>query len=59
MRMVKTYYIDYVVGHTYKTKTVQATSVEAACRKARLDKSIIDIRIKEEEMNDPYQLRDF
>ena len=43
---MKTYIIDYVVGNTYKTKRVRAESVEQACKKARLNKSIIDIQIE-------------
>ena len=42
---MKTYLIDYVVGNECKTKRVQAMSVEAACRKARLFKIIVDILI--------------
>lgn len=57
--MIKTYEIEYAVGGTYKTKRVQATNVEAACRKARLGKSIVDIQIVDEKVKDPYQLRDF
>lgn len=44
---MKTYIIDYVVGNTYKTKRVRAESVEQACKKARLNKSIVDIQIEE------------
>lgn len=54
-----TYVIDYVVGNTYKTKKVKANSVEEACKKARLDKSIVDINIEEFNVKDEYQLRDF
>lgn len=56
---MKTYIIDYVVGNTYKTKRVKADSVEQACKKARLNKSIIDINIEEFIKKDEYQLRDF
>ncbi len=56
---MKTYLIDYVVGNTYKTKRVKASSVDAACRIARLSKSIVDIRIEEYETKDACQLRDF
>ena len=56
---MKTYRIDYVVGSTYKCKTVKAESVEQACKKARLNKSIVDIQILEEIKPDKYQLRDF
>lgn len=45
---MKTYIIDYVVGNTYKTKRVKAKSVEQACKKARLNKSIVDIQIEED-----------
>ena len=54
-----TYIIDYVVGNTYKTKEVKADSVEEACKKARLNKSIVNIDIKEYQVKDPYLLRDF
>ena len=54
-----TYIIDYVVGNTYKTKRVKANSVEAACKKARLSKSIVDINIQEFQTKDAEQLRDF
>ena len=56
---MKTYIIDYVVGNTYKTKRVKADSDEQACKKARLNKSIIDINIEEFIKKDEYQLRDF
>ena len=56
---MKTYIIDYVVGNTYITKRVKADSVEQACKKARLNKSIIDINIEEFIKKDEYQLRDF
>lgn len=55
---LKTYVIDYVVGNTYKTKRVKAETVEQACKKARLSKSIVDINI-EDIVKDKYQLRDF
>lgn len=45
---MKTYIIDYVVGNTYKTKRVKAESVEQACKKARLNKSIVDIQIEKD-----------
>ena len=45
---MKTYIIDYVVGNTYKTKRVRADNVEQACKKARLNKSIVDIQIGED-----------
>lgn len=54
-----TYIIDYVVGNTYKTKKVKANSVEEACKKARLGKSIVDINIEEYKVKDKEQLRDF
>ena len=54
-----TYIIDYVVGNTYKTKRVKANSVQEACKKARLNKSIIDINVEEFINKDKYQLRDF
>lgn len=54
-----TYIIDYVIGNTYKTKRVKANSVQEACKKARLDKSIVDIQIEEFIKKDEYQLRDF
>ena len=54
-----TYIIDYVVGNTYKSKTVKATSVQQACKKARLGKSIVDINILEYQTKDKYALRDF
>ena len=54
-----TYIITYVVGNTYKTKRVVADSVEKACKKARLSKSIVDIDILEYQVKDPYLLRDF
>lgn len=56
---MKTYIIDYVVGHTYKSKTVKAESVEQACKKARLGRSIVNIGILEYQVADKYQLRDF
>ena len=56
---MKTYVIDYVVGNTYKTKRVKAETVAEACKKARLDKSIVDIQIEEYEVKDEYVLRDF
>lgn len=45
---MKTYIIDYVVGNTYKTKRVRADNVEQACKKARLNKSIVDIQIEKD-----------
>ena len=54
-----TYIIDYVVGNTYKTKRVKANSVQEACKKARLNKSIIDINVEEFIRQDKYQLRDY
>lgn len=45
---MKTYIIDYIVGNTYKTKRVKADNVEQACKKARLNKSIVDIQIEED-----------
>lgn len=54
-----TYIIDYVVGNTYKTKRVKANSVQEACKKARLNKSIIDINVEEFINKDQYQLRDY
>ena len=56
---MKTYIIDYVVGNTYKTKRVKAETVEQAIKKARVNKSIIDINIEEYQIKDKYQLRDF
>lgn len=56
---MKTYIIDYVVGNTYKVKRVRANSVEQACKKARLNKSIVDIQIEEYIQTDKEQLRDF
>lgn len=50
---MKTYIIDYVVGNTYKTKKVKADSVEQACKKARLNKSIVDIRIEKDNGGTP------
>ena len=54
-----TYIINYVVGNTYKAKRVKAKTVEEACKKARLNKSIVDINIEEFSKKDPYILRDF
>lgn len=54
-----TYIIYYVVGNTYKTKRVKANNVQEACKKARLNKSIVDIQIEEFIVKDKYQLRDF
>lgn len=54
-----TYIIDYVVGNTYKTKEVQADNVQQAIKKSRLSKSIVDINIKEYQVRDKFQLRDF
>ena len=54
-----TYIIEYVVGNTYKTKKVKANSVQSACKKARLSKSIVDIQIEEYQSKDTEQLRDF
>lgn len=50
---MKTYIIDYVVGNTYKTKKVRAENVEQACKKARLNKSIVDIQIEEDNGGTP------
>lgn len=50
---MKTYIIDYVVGNTYKTKRVRAENVEQACKKARLNKSIIDIQIEKDNGGTP------
>ena len=50
---MKTYIIDYVVGNTYKTKKVKADSVEQACKKARLNKSIVDIQIEKDNGGTP------
>ena len=50
---MKTYIIDYVVGNTYKTKRVRAESVEQACKKARLNKSIVDIQIEKDNGGTP------
>ena len=54
-----TYIIDYRVGNTYKVKIVKANSVEQACKKARLNKSIVNIDIEEYQVKDEHQLRDF
>lgn len=43
----------------YKVKRIKAASVEEACKKARLNKSIVDIQIEEELVKDKYLLRDF
>ena len=56
---MKTYIIDYVVGNACKRKEVKADSVERACKKARLGKSIVNIDIKEYQVKDECQLRDF
>lgn len=56
---MKTYIIDYVVGDTYKSKKVKAETVEQACKKARLGKSIVNIDIEGYNVKDKYQLRDF
>lgn len=56
---MKTYVIDYVVGNTYKNKKVKAETVEQACKKARLGKSIVNIDIEEYNVKDKCQLRDF
>ena len=57
---MKTYIIDYVVGNTYKVKRVKANSVEQACKKARLNKSIVDIQIEEYDLSDiEYNVREF
>lgn len=56
---MKTYIIDYYHNGCYKCKRVKANSVEEACRKARLNKSIVDIQIEEYQVKDEYQLRDF
>lgn len=50
---MKTYIIDYVVGNTYKTKRVRADNVEQACKKARLNKSIVDIQIEKDNGGTP------
>ena len=54
-----TYIIDYMIGNTYKVKRVKASTVEEAIKKARLNKSIVDINIEEYKQNDPCILRDF
>ena len=56
---MKTYVIDYVVGNTYKRKKVKAETVEQACKKARLGKSIVNIDVEEYNVKDKHQLRDF
>ena len=56
---MKTYIIDYVVGNTYKVKKVKAETVEQAIKKARVNKSVVDINIEEDIVKDKYQLRDF
>ena len=56
---MKNYIIDYVVGNTYKSKKVKAETVEQACKKARLNKSIVDINIEEDMVKDAYHMRDF
>lgn len=48
MKNSYTWIIDYVVGNTYKTKYIVAPTVEEAIKKSRLNKSIVDIQIKEE-----------
>ena len=54
-----TYEIGYYHNGCYKSKKVVADSVEHACKKARLNKSIIDIDIVEYRKTDKYLLRDF
>jgi len=54
-----TYIIDYVVGNTYKRKEVKADSIAQACKRARLNKSIVNIDIKEYQVKDKHLLRDF
>lgn len=56
---MNTYIIDYYHNGCYKCKRVKANSVQEACRKARLNKSIVDIQIEEYQVKDEYQLRDF
>lgn len=56
---VYTYEIDYVVGNTYKYKRVKATTVSEALKRARLNKSVVDINIVDELPKDEYLLRDF
>lgn len=57
--MKYTYEITYYHNGCYKSKKVVADSVENACKKARLDKSIVDIDIVEYQKTDEYLLRDF
>lgn len=56
---MKTWEFVYVVGNTYKTKRVKARTVEEAFKRARLDKSVVDLNIVEYEQHDEYLLRDF
>lgn len=55
------YRIDYRIGNTYKYKIVVADSVQKAVKKARLNKSIVDIQIVGDEYytKDKFLLRDF
>lgn len=56
---MKTYIIDYVVGHSYRKKRIKAENPAQAIKKSRLTSSIVDIQIEGEEVKDPYLLRDF
>ena len=55
------YRIEYCVGNTYKYKIIVADSVQKAVKKARLNKSIVDIQIVGDEYytKDRFLLRDF
>ena len=55
------YGIEYLIGKTYKYKTVLAESPEQAIKKARLTTSVVNIQIVGEEYytKDKYLLRDF
>ena len=57
--MKKTWRIDYVVGHTYKSKYVKAETAEQALKRGRVRKSVVDLDIVEYQVKDEYQLRDF
>jgi hypothetical protein len=54
----KHYIITYVVGNTYRVKTVKAATVEEARKKAKV-KNIVDLDIEEYQVKDKYILRDF
>lgn len=44
----KLWEFTYVVGNTYKTKKVRAKDAEQAFKKARLNKSVVDLQIIDE-----------